>query len=89
MSSVNFAVDTSALNGTMNFQQTIDGMSSALQQADSSLKDATNKMTAGDPTSVMKTQIAMASFTQVLTSMTQVMKALQDATSAINRNISS
>jgi len=89
MASVNFAADTSSLKGTMNFQQSIDGMASALVQADSQLKAAQSDMKAGDPLTVMNTQIAMASFTQVLTTMTQTLKALQDATSAINRNISS
>ena len=68
MSAVKFGADTSALSGMMNFQGTIDGMQSALKEANTKLNEAQSNMKAGDPTSVVNAQIAMASFSQVLTS---------------------
>lgn len=88
MAAVNFGADTSALSGMMNFQGTIDGMQSALKQANEQLNAAQSNMKAGDPTTVVNAQIAMASFSQVLTSFTNMLKGLQDVTSTINRNIS-
>jgi hypothetical protein len=88
MSAVKFGADTSGLTGMMNFQGTIDGMSSALKEANAKLNEAQSNMKSGDPTSVVNAQIAMASFSQVLTSFTNMLKGLQDVTSTINRNIS-
>jgi uncharacterized coiled-coil protein SlyX len=90
MASVGFTVDTKSLSGlNMNFQKTLDNMSSALTDAYTAMQGAQDKMKAGDPGSIVNAQVAMAQFTQVLTTLTQSLKALQDVTSAINRNISS
>jgi hypothetical protein len=90
MASVGFTVDTKSLSAiNMNFQKTLDNMSSALTDAFNAMDKAQNSMKSGEPTSIINAQIAMAQFTQVLTTLTQSLKALQDVTSAINRNISS
>lgn len=90
MASVGFTVDTKSLSGiNMNFQKTLDNMSSALTDAYNAMDKAQTSMKSGEPTSIITAQIAMAQFTQVLTTLTQSLKALQDVTSAINRNISS
>ena len=90
MASVGFTVDSKALSGIdMDFQKTLENMSSALTDANTAMQDAQDKMKSGNPASIIKAQIAMAQFTQVLTTLTQSLKALQDVTGAINRNISS
>jgi uncharacterized coiled-coil protein SlyX len=90
MASVGFTVDSKALSGIdMDFQKTLENMSSALTDANSVMQNAQDNMKSGNPASIIKAQIAMAQFTQVLTTLTQSLKALQDVTSAINRNISS
>ena len=73
----------------MDFQKTLDNMSSALTDANTAMQDAQTKMKSGNPATIVNAQIAMAQFTQVLTTLTQSLKALQDVTSTINRNISS
>ena len=87
MANVSYEANT-GLSGMMNYQGALDGMKSAIQGADSSLKSAQAAMKAGDPTSVIEVQIQMSSFTQVMTTMTNMLKSLNDATSTANRNIS-
>ena len=90
MASVGFTVDAKSLTGiNMDFQKTLDNMSSALTDANTAMQDAQTKMKSGNPATIVHAQIAMAQFTQVLTTLTQSLKALQDVTSTINRNISS
>jgi hypothetical protein len=90
MASVGFTVDAKSLTGiNMDFQKTLDNMSSALTDANTAMQDAQTKMKSGNPATIVNAQIAMAQFTQVLTTLTQSLKALQDVTSTINRNISS
>lgn len=87
MSAVRFTADTSALSGLMNFQETINGMASSVKNASAKLSEAQASMTSGDPKSVVDAQIAMASLGQVLTSLTNMLKGLQDVTATANRNI--
>lgn len=90
MASVGFTVDAKSLSAiNMDFQTTLDNMSSALTDANTAMQDAQTKMKSGNPATIVNAQIAMAQFTQVLTTLTQSLKALQDVTSTINRNISS
>lgn len=78
---------STGLSGMMNFDKALSGMSSAVTAANSALVSAQSAMKAGDPASIIEVQIQMQSFTQVLTTMTNMLKGLNDVTSTANRNI--
>jgi flagellar hook-basal body complex protein FliE len=88
MSNVNFTTDTSSLSAKMNFQEVLDAMQTAVADANKKLVEAQKEMKAGDPSSVINVQIAMASFTQIFTSLTNVLNSLKGVTDSANRNIS-
>lgn len=88
MSNVNFSADTSMLKGNMNFKNLLADMQKAVKDANTALTDAQKAMEAGDPSTVINVQIAMASFTQIFTSLTNGLNALKGATDSANRNIS-
>ncbi len=74
-------------SGLANFQNTIDSMSSAVKAANDELTKARASMQAGDPASIMAVQLQAQSLAQVFTTLTNLLKNLNDTTSTINRNI--
>jgi hypothetical protein len=74
-------------SGLANFQSTIDSLSSAVNAANKKLEEAKANMEAGDPAKIMDVQLQAQSLAQVFTTLTNLLKNLNDTTSTINRNI--
>lgn len=72
----------------MNFQEVLDEMNDAVKKANDALVKAQQEMQGGDPSTVINVQIAMAQFTQIFTSLTNVLNSLKGVTDSVNRNIS-
>jgi hypothetical protein len=73
--------------GLADFQNTIDSMSSAVKAANDELQKAKEGMKAGSPETIMAVQLQAQTFAQVMTTMTNLLKSLNDVTSTVNRNI--
>lgn len=86
MSAVKYETGT-GLGGLANFENTINSMSSAVKAANEALEKAKANMKAGDPGTIMEVQLQAQSFAQVLTTLTNLLKSLNDVTSTANRNI--